>query len=108
MKITLPEQALGEYRVHLMKEQDAEGVVALYRAVYGDHYPIKEMYDPRYIIAQQEAGLMYRVLVTDAGEKVLGHHAMYRLNETYSGLYEGGQGMVLKEHRARTEALTAK
>lgn len=101
MKITLPEQALGEYRVHLMKEQDAEGVVALYRAVYGDHYPIKEMYDPRYIISQQEAGLMYRVLVTDAGGKVLGHHAMYRLNETYSGLYEGGQGMVLKEHRGK-------
>ncbi len=41
------------------------------RTVYGDHFPIREMYDPKYIVQQQEAGLMYRVVV-DAVEKVAG------------------------------------
>ena len=57
MKITAPVQALGEYEIRLMKESDAPGVVNLYRAVYGENYPIREMYDPQYIIQQQDAGL---------------------------------------------------
>ena len=101
MKITFPEKELGDYKVRLMSKQDAEGVVALYRAIYGDNYPIKEMYDPQYIIEQQESVLMYRVVVVDSAGNVLGHHATYRLKETYHGLYEGGQGMVLKEYRGK-------
>ncbi len=101
MKINAPVQAFGDYEIRLMKEEDAPGVVELYRAIYGDHYPIKEMYDPQYIIRQQEEGLMYRVVVADASGNILGHHAMYRLKETYRGLYEGGQGMVLQEHRGK-------
>jgi len=101
MNVTCPAQILGEYEIRLMKESDAPGVVDLYRAVYGEHYPIREMYDPRYIVQQQKAGLMYRIVVADASGKILGHHAMYRLNETYSGLYEGGQGMVLMECRGK-------
>jgi len=101
MKINVPAQEYGEYKIRLMEDGDAPAVVALYRAVYGDHFPIKEMYDPQFIIQQQEAGLMYRVVAVDATGKVLAHHAMYRLEETYHGLYEAGQGMVYPEHRGK-------
>ena len=84
-----------------MKDSEAPAVVDLYRAVYGDHFPIKEMYDPEFIVKQQEEGLMYRVVAVDASEKVLAHHAMYRLAETYRGLYEAGQGMVDPEYRGK-------
>lgn len=84
-----------------MQDSDAQAVVDLYRTVYGDHFPIKEMYDPRHIVQQQEAGLMYRVVVVDSSEKLLAHHAMFRLEETYHGLYEAGQGMVLPEYRGK-------
>lgn len=99
MKIGIPERSYQGYTIRLMREADAPAVVALYRRVYGDHFPIPEMYDPRYLIDQQEAGLMYRVLAEDAAGKVVAHHAMFRLPETYRGLYEGGQGMVLPEYR---------
>lgn len=99
MKINVPEEDYKGYKIRLMQESDAPAVVEIYRTVYGEHFPIKEMYDPAFIIQQQEAGLMYRVLAEDAAGKVLAHHAMYRLAETYQGLYEGGQGMVLPEHR---------
>lgn len=101
MALSIPEQPFGEYRIRLMKDSEAPAVVDLYRAVYGDHFPIKGMYDPKFIVQQQEAGLMYRVVAVDASEKVLAHHAMYRLAETYHGLYEGGQGMVYPEHRGK-------
>jgi hypothetical protein len=101
MSINIASQEFGEYRIRLMKDSEAPAVVDLYRAVYGDHFPIKEMYDPQFIVKQQEAGLMYRVVAVDAADKVLAHHAMYRLAETYHGLYEAGQGMVYPEHRGK-------
>lgn len=101
MKINVPSQAYGDYKIRLMRDSEAPAVVDLYRAVYGDHFPIKEMYDPKFIIRQQEEGLMYRVVAVDASDKVLAHHAMYRLAETYRGLYEAGQGMVYPEHRGK-------
>jgi len=101
VQINIPVREYGEYKIRLMKDDDAPAVVALYRAVYGEHFPIKEMYDPRFIIQQQEAGLMYRVVAVDASGKVLAHHAMYRLAESYQGLYEAGQGMVYPEHRGK-------
>lgn len=101
MKIEVPERNYEGYRIRLMQEADAPAVIALYRAVYGDHFPIKEMYDPQFIVQQQEAGLMYRVLAEEAGGKVVAHHAMFRLAENYRGLYEGGQGMVSREYRGK-------
>jgi hypothetical protein len=101
MKISAPARDYGIYKIRLMRDSEALAVVDLYRAVYGDHFPIKEMYDPDFIVKQQEAGLMYRVVAVDASEKVLAHHAMYRLAETYHGLYEAGQGMVYPEHRGK-------
>jgi len=101
MPINVPTREYGEYRIRLMKAEEAPAVVDLYRAVYGDHFPIREMYDPEFIVKQQEAGLMYRVVAVDADDKILAHHAMYRLAETYRGLYEAGQGMVYPEHRGK-------
>ncbi len=101
MKVNIPTRERGEYRLRLMQDGDAPGVVALYRAIYGDHYPIREMYDPDYIIRQQEAGAMYRVVVADAAGNILGHWGMYRLQEAYPGLYEAGHGMVKAEARAK-------
>jgi hypothetical protein len=101
MKIDVPAREYEGYTIRLMQEADAPAVVALYRAVYGDHFPIKEMYDAQFIIQQQEAGLMYRVLAVEASGKVVAHHAMFRLAENYRGLYEGGQGMVYPEYRGK-------
>jgi hypothetical protein len=61
MTIHVPPREYEGYKIRLMRDADAPAVVALYRAVYGDHFPIKEMYDPKFIIQQQEEGLMYRV-----------------------------------------------
>jgi len=88
-----------QYR--LMQEDDAEKVVALYRTVYGEEYPIKSVYDPKAILAAQRAGEFYRVLAIDPDndDKVVGQTAAYHSASPNRELYEEGQGIVLPEYR---------
>jgi len=85
-------------QVRLMQAEDAQGVVALYREVYGDEYPIKIVYDSQVIIQQQEIGDMIRIVALDKS-KVVGQLAIYRSTPTNPSLYEEGQGMVLPDYR---------
>ncbi|MCX7635338.1 MAG: hypothetical protein N2Z74_06290, partial [Syntrophales bacterium] len=98
----IPVLKIGEFTIRLMTKEDAPGVVALYRAIYGEHYPIKEMYDPEFIYNQQEKGLMVRAVAVDASGLVVGSQAIYRLEEAYPGLYESGHGMVLPPYRGHS------
>ena len=97
----IPAKDIGEFTMRTMTEGDAPEVVALYRAIYGEHYPVKEVYDPERIRELHEKGLMIRVVVVDASGRVVGCQAMYRLEEAFPGLYEIGQGMVLPASRAQ-------
>jgi len=91
-----PEDA---FEIRLMQPEDAPGTVSLYRATYGDAYPIPEMYDPEALIRQQETGQMYHVVCRTGGGLVAGHWGLYRTSAPFPGLYEAGHGMVLPEFR---------
>lgn len=80
--------------IRLMQPEDAAGVVELYRSVYGDHYPVKTVYDPAAIIDLQEKGDMIRIIARADG-KVVGQAAFYRSGCPNTELYELGQGIVL-------------
>jgi hypothetical protein len=84
---------VGEFR-----PEDAEGIVSLFRAVYGEGYPIRLFYDPEAIIAANKDGRYISVVArTDSG-KVIGVNHLYP-SASYQGLYETGVGLVLKEYR---------
>jgi hypothetical protein len=85
-------------QIRLMQEADAPKVVELYRAVYGEAYPVQSVYDPSAIIASQQAGDFYRVLAV-RDDKVIGQTAVYRSGPPNPNLYEEGQGIVLAECR---------
>ena len=91
-----PEQEpfhVGEFRA-----EDAEGLVSMFRAVYGEHYPIQIFYDPKAIIAANREGRYISIVArTDSG-KVIGAAHLYRPAPGKS-LYEWGVGLVLKEYR---------
>ncbi|TYT73884.1 GNAT family N-acetyltransferase [Desulfobotulus mexicanus] len=87
-----------DLQIRLMQKDDAPGVVELYRAVYGDHYPVASVYDAEAIFAAQEAGDFFRVLAILDG-RVVGQTAVYRSGPPNRDLYEEGQGIVLKELR---------
>lgn len=53
------EPAEENFDVGSFRPEDAEGIVRLFRAVYGEHYPIKLFYDPQAIIAVNDAKISF-------------------------------------------------
>lgn len=85
--------------VGIMEPKDVPGLVELFRAVYGDNYPIKEVYDPEYLLAHQERREMYHIIARDPKGKVAGHLALFHSSAPFAGVWELGHGMVLPECR---------
>jgi len=93
------------WEVDFFSPADAPGVVELYRAIYGDNYPRREVYDPEELIRQGDAGETYRMIArTEAGE-VVGHIALYRSSPPNKKLYEHGQLMVRNDYRQTLMAM---
>jgi len=95
-KTTLQEPE--SFYVDEFRPEDAEGIASLFKAVYGEGYPIRLFYDPEAIIAANKDGRYISVVArTDSG-KVIGVSHLYP-SAPCRGLYETGVGLVLKEYR---------
>jgi hypothetical protein len=95
-KAAVREQDLFE--VDYFRPEDAESMVRLFRAVYGEGYPIRLFYDPQAITAANAEGSYYSIVArTPAGEVIGVTHLYY--SAPSKSLYEWGVGLVLKEYR---------
>ena len=92
-----------EFLIDQFRPSDAVGIVALYRDVYGDEYPVKSVYDPAEIIRQTEAGETYRAVARNTAGEVVGHFALYRSSPPNPELYECGQ-MLMRHDSRRSDA----
>ncbi len=86
------------FEVGSFRPADAEGIVNLFNAVYGDGYPIRLFYDPQAIIAANEAGEYYSIVARSSAGQVIGVIHLYR-SAPFPNIYESGVGLVLKEYR---------
>ena len=68
----------GNFDVGYFRPEDAEGIVNLFNAVYGDGYPIRLFYDPQAIIAANEAGEYYSIVARTSTGQVIGVIHLYR------------------------------
>jgi hypothetical protein len=86
------------FTVSGFRHEDADGIVDLFRAVYGEGYPIRLFYDAAAIIDANKEGRYYSIVArTDAGN-VIGVTHLYP-SSPYKSLYEWGVGLVLKDCR---------
>lgn len=99
----LPDAPLPEtqetFAVDDFRPDDAEGIVRLVRAVYGDHYPIRLFYDPAEIIRANQEGRYYSIVARTPAGEVIGVNHLYP-SAPFRSLYESGVGLVLKEYRS--------
>ncbi len=93
------------YEVRLLRPEDAQGVVNLFLAVYGEEYPVKLFYDAEALTRANENGDYYTVLARAPEGEVIGVQHAFR-SAPYPSLYELGVGLVLKEWRGRGVAGT--
>ncbi|MBP2666512.1 MAG: lcfA1 [Firmicutes bacterium] len=87
------------WEIDAFRPQDASGVTDLYRAVYGENYPVRTVYDPQALIRQEAAGEAWRMVARASDGSVVGHVAFYRSSPPNPGLYEHGQLMVRHDFR---------
>lgn len=87
------------YEIDFLTPADAEGVVALYREVYGEHYPVKAVYDPAELINQEKTGDAHRLIARSRSGEVVGHISLHRSTPPNPELYEDGCLMVGHDFR---------
>lgn len=90
--------ATASFEVGLFRPEDAEGIVNLFRAVYGESYPIKIFYDPKALTEVNNKGEYYSIVVREASGKVVGVTHLYQ-SAPYKRSYEIGAGLVLSKYR---------
>ena len=89
----------NDYLVRRLTDEDADGVVACVRGVYGDSYIIHtELYHPEEIIALNECGRLVSAVAVHVSGRVVGHYALER-PDTAGRIAESGEAMVLREHQ---------
>jgi hypothetical protein len=86
--------------VDFFRPQDAEGIGALFRDVYGDGYPVRIFYDPEALIRANETGDCCSIVARNESGRVVGATHVFR-SAPYQGIYESGAGLVLKAYRAQ-------
>jgi hypothetical protein len=86
------------FTVGHFQPEDADGMVRLFRAVYGEGYPIRLFYDPQAITAANAEGRYYSIVARVPAGEIVGVTHLYRSAPSPS-LYEWGVGLVLKEYR---------
>lgn len=87
-----------EFEVGYFRPQDAQGIVRVFQAVYGDAYPIRVFYDPDALTRANEEGEYYSIVARTPVGEVAGVQHLFR-STPYQGLYEVGSGLVLQEFR---------
>lgn len=87
-----------EVEVDLMHPQDARGVAALFRAVYGEGYPVKTYYEPAELTEANRTGAIISCVARTPQGDIVGHNSMYRIAPCPK-VYEGGAGLVLPSYR---------
>lgn len=86
------------FTVGSFRPEDADGIVDLFRAVYGEGYPIRMFYDPAAIIEANRDGRYYTICARTVSGEVIGVTHLY-LSAPCNSLYEWGAGLVRNEYR---------
>lgn len=85
-------------RFRQFKSSDVESFIDLIRDEYGDRYHKRDLYDPDYIIHQQESGKMITYVAEKSDGEIIGCLSLTRNlpRETSCGI---SSGIVLKKYR---------
>ncbi|MDZ4821541.1 MAG: hypothetical protein SGJ20_21475 [Planctomycetota bacterium] len=87
----------ADYRIRRLLPEDAVGVVACLRTIYGDSYVHTALYDPAEIIRLNETCELVSAVALDLTDRVVGHYALERTS--LAVIAETGVALVLPEHR---------
>ena len=91
--------------IDFFRPKDAEGVVGLYRAIYGEYFPLTEIYNADWHIEQAQNNDSYRFVARLPDGRLIGTVALFRSVPSNAELYEVGGLMVLEDYRTQNVAV---
>jgi hypothetical protein len=104
LRSSVREIAPGQkFEVMDFNQQDAQGIAALFYAVYGETFPVDSVYDPEHYIQANASGQMHHVVGRTASGEIVGLHAYFR-NPPGKHIMELGSWIVLPSYRNTTLA----
>ena len=87
-----------DWEVDLFRPEDAQGVVQIFRSVYGEGYPVRTYVDPNLLIAENAARRTISTVARTPRGDVVGHNALFN-SAAHPGIYESGAGAVHGAYR---------
>ena len=91
--------------IDVFRPQDAPGVVALFKAVYGDGYPVNLYYNTEALLRANESGRLISIVSRTPRCEVVGHISLFD-SAPNPKLFELGAGAVLPSYRRTARLLT--
>lgn len=92
-----PAPSAGHFQFRRLTSSDAQGVVELVKAVYGDSYYPRTLYDADRIVQLNQSGELASVIALDKSGQVVGHYAYERPDR--SAIAEASDAIVLPADR---------
>ncbi len=90
---------MSPFSIRRLQPNDAPALVECVRAIYGETYPCRALYDPREIVHHNESGEWQSAIALGETGRVIGHIALERYG--IGPVWEMGMAMVLPEYRSR-------
>jgi hypothetical protein len=87
-----------DWEVDLFRPEDADGVVRLFRSVYGAAYPVRTYVESQRLIEENAARRTISSVARTSRGDVVGHNALYN-SAAHPGTYESGAGAVHGAYR---------
>ncbi|MBN1106361.1 MAG: hypothetical protein JXL84_23345 [Deltaproteobacteria bacterium] len=87
-----------DWEVDLFRPEDAEGVVRIFRSVYGAGYPVRTYVESRRLIEENAARRTLSSVARTPRGDIVGHNALFN-SACHPGTYESGAGAVHAAYR---------
>lgn len=87
-----------EFEVQDFDPQDAQGIAALFYAVYGETFPVDSVYDPEHYIQANASRQTHHIVARTASGDIVGLHGYFH-NPPGKHIMEIGSWMVLPSYR---------
>jgi len=87
-----------EWDVDRFRPEDAEGIVQVFRSVYGEGYPVRTYLEPRRLIEENAALRTISSVARTLRGDIVGHNALFN-SAAHPGTYESGAGAVHAAYR---------
>jgi RimJ/RimL family protein N-acetyltransferase len=93
-----------KFEVRDFDPEDAQGIAALFYAVYGEKFPVDSVYDPEQIIEVNASHQVNHIVGRTESGEVVGLHALFR-DPPGKHIMEVGSWMVLPAYRKTSLAM---